>query len=165
MLSIYAFLSSRSLDDLGFTLSHDILCFINSACWICIIIKYTDATFFTICIGAIWLCRQRVRRCLEEVQEAKAQGALCGTALQACEDLEYGLWMPVLQPKASSRVWKCSGACKRTSRWILQVEVFSQGGAHCVRWVPGEASPSCRPGDPLNYGYVQKYPSYLVCAS
>ena len=44
----------------------------------------------------------------------------------------------------SWRVSKCSGACKRTGRWLLQAEVCSQGGARRVCRVPGEASGSCR---------------------
>ena len=31
-----------------------------------------------------------------------------------------------------------------TGRWLLQAEVFSQGGARRIRRVPGEASGSCR---------------------
>ena len=50
----------------------------------------------------------------------------------------------LLQPKASWRVSKCSGACKRTGHWLLQAEVFSQDGARRVCRVPGEASGSCR---------------------
>ena len=42
-------------------------------------------------------------------------------------------------------VSKFSGTCKRTSRWLLQAEAFSQGGAQRVHRVPGEDSGSCRP--------------------